>query len=94
MQSEGIQPNMTNFHPRIVTKVLETSHRLSASMCDKERLCYLVSDEEWNQLCRYASQFEVRQYLFDEKITSMQFAGIEVIKRSAVTQTKNPLAGA
>ncbi len=72
------------FHPRIVSNVLETSHRLDASQCDKERLCYLVSDEEWNQLCRYAGQFEYREHLFDEKITNMRFAGIEIIKRSAV----------
>lgn len=75
-----------SLHTRIVTKVLEASHRLDQAGCDKERLCYLVTDEEWRQLVEYAQQFNFEcGSLPAVDMKTMRFAGIEVIKRSRLT---------
>lgn len=72
--------------PRIVGNLLETAHKLDKADLDKERLCYLVSDTEWLELVGYVEQFEYREYLREEKVVTLHFCGIEVIKRSAVNQ--------
>lgn len=73
-------------HTRIVTKVMEAAYKLDKVDCDKERICYLVTDEEWNQLVAYAQQFSFQECSMPGgNIATMQFAGIEVIKRSAVS---------
>lgn len=74
----------TSAQPRVVGKLLEAAHKLAKADLDKERLCYLVSDGEWQELVHYIERFEYRQYLREEKVKSMHFCGIEVIKRSAV----------
>lgn len=76
-------------HTRIVSKVLEASHKLDRAQCDKERICYLVTDEEWRQLCDYARQFSFDQTSMpDGQVSTMQFAGIEIIKRSSIGQQR------
>lgn len=77
----------TSAQPRVVGKLLEAAQKLDRADLDKERLCYLVSDEEWLELTEYIKRFEYREYLPDEKVVTMRFCGIEVIKRSAVNQT-------
>lgn len=77
----------TSAQPHVVGKLLEAAHKLDKADLDKERLCYLVSDEEWRELTEYIGRFEYREYLSEEKVVSMRFCGIEVIKRSAVNQT-------
>jgi hypothetical protein len=74
--------------PRIAGNLLKVSQGLDRAMCDKERLCYLVSDTEWTDLVMYISQFEYREYLYDERVVTMTFAGIEVIKRSSVLKAE------
>ena len=74
----------TTAQPRIVGKLLEADQKLDRADLDKERLCYLVSDEEWLELVGYIERFEYREYLREEKVVTMRFCGLEVIKRSAV----------
>lgn len=78
-------------HTRIVTKVLEAAYKLDRAMCDKERIAYLVTDEEWYQLCEYARQFSFQNCSVpDGKVVTMQFSGISVIKRSALSASEKP----
>ena len=73
-------------HTRIVTKVMEAAYKLDKAQCDKERICYLVTDEEWRQLCEYSRQFSFQQTSVpDCRVSTMRFAGIEIIKRSSLT---------
>lgn len=72
-------------HTRIVTKVMEAAYKLDKAACDKERICYLVTDEEWWQLIRYAEQFNFESCsLPGVAMKTMRFAGIEIIKRSSL----------
>lgn len=72
-----------SLHTRIVTKVMEAAYKLDKAACDKERICYLVTDEEWQQLIRYAEQFNYDSCsLPSVSMKTMKFAGIEIIKRS------------
>jgi hypothetical protein len=74
-----------NLHTRIITKVMEAAYKLDKVDCDKERICYLVTDEEWHQICEYARQFSFQETSVpDGRVVTMRFAGIEIIKRSAV----------
>lgn len=50
-----------------------------------ERLCYLVTDREWQEVIDYSSRFMERDRP-DIGITTMRFAGLEVIKRSSLPQ--------
>jgi hypothetical protein len=73
-----------SLHTRIVTKVMEVAYKLDKVDCDKERICYLVTDEEWDQLVRYAGQFSFQDCSVPgSSLSTMRFAGIEIIKRSA-----------
>lgn len=75
----------TRLHTRIVTKVMEAAYRLDKAGCDKERLCYLVTDEEWRQLIRYARQFDFDSCSLPAiDMKTFRFAGIEIIKRSSL----------
>lgn len=69
--------------PTIIGTLLRTSHALASVQIDAERFCCLVSDDEWQAIIDYAGRFQERVRP-DVGIESMRFAGIEVIKRSAV----------
>lgn len=71
-------------HTRIVSQVLEAAYKLKRADCDTERLCYLVSDEEWQQLVDYGSWFRFDGCSEPAHPVNMHFSGIEIIKRSAV----------
>jgi hypothetical protein len=66
---------------------MEVSHKLARVNCSTERVCYLVSDEEWNELVCYAMQFNFQEYSVPiRNASTMQLAGLQIIKRSALNQ--------
>lgn len=71
--------------PNIVNDLLQVSHRLAGVDVDKERLCYLVTDMEWEEIIAYSSRFIERERP-DVGLSTMRFAGLEVIKRSALNR--------
>jgi hypothetical protein len=73
--------------PGIVTKLVEVSRRLADVPADKERLCYLVTDREWQEVIDYSSLF-MECARPDIGVATMRFAGLEVIKRSSLLQSE------
>ena len=80
--------------PRVLDQVLRigrlvnTIAGMHGARLDKERLCYLVTDKEWQQLVDYQLSINYTTGADNpDGMESMSILGVEIVKRSAIMRS-------
>lgn len=81
---------MANNPPRALDEILRFARIIETALIrvDRQRICFLVADDEWDQLVSYQNSIRYTQESDNPAgMVSMTVLNVEVVKRSAIART-------
>jgi hypothetical protein len=82
-------PMPRNNPPLVLDMVLRHARALERAQppMDKQRMCFLVTDAEWDQLVNYQNDIRYTDGSDNpDGMVSMSVLGMDIVKRSAITR--------